>query len=126
MACKDVLIIDDDSGIRETLRDLLELEGFRVTTAINGLEGLQRLQQLVPCLILLDLMMPIMNGWEFLQRLKTDHNEILAAGRVAVLSAATYDSSELQAYGCSIHAKPMQIQRLLEVVHGHCKSGNPL
>jgi CheY-like chemotaxis protein len=121
MTCQEVLVIDDDSGIRETLRDLLELEGFRVNTARNGFEGLQRLQQAMPCLILLDLMMPVMNGWEFLKRLQAEHHDILSAHRVAVISAAVHGAHELEEYGCPVLTKPIDIQHLLSLAHTHCK-----
>jgi CheY-like chemotaxis protein len=85
------------TGIRETLRDRLELEGFRVNTARNGFEGLQRLQQAMPCLILLDLMMPVVNGWEFLKRLQAEHHRILSARRSCHAAALCWAPSPVPA-----------------------------
>jgi len=62
-----VLVIDDDDGIREGIVDLLEEEGFTAVGAANGLEALNYLAETkkVPALILLDLMMPVLDGWTF-------------------------------------------------------------
>ncbi len=61
--CKDILVVEDDAGIREALRMILELEGYNIREASNGKEGLEVLKSMPrPCLILLDLMMPIMDG----------------------------------------------------------------
>ncbi|HST88389.1 MAG TPA: response regulator, partial [Ktedonobacterales bacterium] len=64
-----VLVVDDDRGLRETLRALLELEGYEVALAGDGLDALRALEGLSPDAILLDLMMPRMNGEEFVQEL---------------------------------------------------------
>ena len=61
-----VLLVEDDLDIRQSMRFLLELDGFKVVTAANGAQALSQLRRgLRPCVILLDLMMPIMDGFEF-------------------------------------------------------------
>jgi CheY-like chemotaxis protein len=73
MSKKTVLVIDDEEGIRDTLRFALELEGWEVHTAKNGKEGLKAIQETPRIdLIFVDLMMPIMNGWEFIAATKND------------------------------------------------------
>ena len=67
---KDVLVVDDDLDVCTIIQDVLESEGCQVTVAHNGVEALQVLEQHRPDLILLDLMMPVMDGWEVLARLK--------------------------------------------------------
>lgn len=63
---KRILVVEDDTSIRELLVELLESEGYSVSSAINGLEGLKYLQtQGNPDLILIDLMMPVMDGYSF-------------------------------------------------------------
>jgi two-component system, chemotaxis family, chemotaxis protein CheY len=59
-----VLVVDDEEGIRETLRDLLEDEGYAVHSAANGRDALTLLRSLAvkPCLVILDLIMPILDG----------------------------------------------------------------
>src|SRR5215212_2491309 len=69
----DVMVVEDDFTIRETLRELLEDEGYRVTQASNGAEALACLRTNgTPRLILLDLMMPVMDGVEFRRALQKD------------------------------------------------------
>jgi CheY-like chemotaxis protein len=63
LSCQSILIVEDEKDIRESLKMLLELEGYSVFTAKDGKEGLEILKNLEsPCLILLDLLMPVMNG----------------------------------------------------------------
>src|SRR5690606_22622237 len=61
---------EDDDSARQIMRDMLESEGWQVHEAINGKDGLEVLEHTLPNLILLDLMMPQMNGFEFLRRLR--------------------------------------------------------
>ncbi len=65
---KTLLIVDDEERLRALLRDYLEREGYRVLLAGNGQEALRVARQERPDLIILDLMMPQMDGWEFLRR----------------------------------------------------------
>jgi DNA-binding NtrC family response regulator len=68
-----VLIIDDESAIRESLEILLELEGFVVATAVDGEKGLQALEDSVFDLVLLDLALPGQSGFEILQAIRSRH-----------------------------------------------------
>ena len=67
-----ILIVEDDASTRQMMRDMLETEGWQVNEADNGRVGLEALENLQPELIMLDLMMPQMNGFEFLKRLRED------------------------------------------------------
>ena len=64
------LVVDDDLGSREMLRSALEREGWQVAEAENGRRALERLDERKPSLILLDLMMPVMDGFEFLMQMR--------------------------------------------------------
>src|SRR5688500_15806012 len=64
-----VLVVEDDPQIREVIAEVLTDEGYAVQTAENGREALQRLHESRPCVMLLDLMMPIMDGWQLLGQL---------------------------------------------------------
>lgn len=64
---RQILIVDDDELLSEMLRLTLELEGFAVTTALNGAEGLERLRSRAFDLVILDLVMPRMDGVKFLR-----------------------------------------------------------
>ena len=67
-----VLVVEDDSATREMMRRTLEKEGWNVVEAENGRVGLERLAESKPDLILLDLMMPEMDGFEFVSHLQAD------------------------------------------------------
>src|SRR5437867_1078963 len=82
-----VLIVEDDTEIREALRDLLTEHGYRVLEAANGLEALSLVERLPepPCVVLLDLMMPVMTGWELLEKWETQGG--VEPHRVCIISA---------------------------------------
>lgn len=69
---RTLLVVDDEVGITEALRELLSEEGFLVLTARHGQEGLERIAEKRPDLILLDYMMPVMDGREMMKALAGD------------------------------------------------------
>ena len=82
----NILVVDDDADLRQTLQLLLDDSGYRVTAAASGQAALdQLLAGARPDLILLDLMMPEMNGWQFLERARADAS--LAAIPVVIMTA---------------------------------------
>jgi CheY-like chemotaxis protein len=80
-----LLIVDDDRAIRETLRAALEDEGFTVAVAANGAEAMAKMRERPPRLVLLDLMMPVLDGFGVLARMREDPS--LAKVRVCICSA---------------------------------------
>lgn len=115
----DLLVVDDDRDIRETLQELLEGEGYDVATARNGDEGLARARELHPSMILLDLFMPVMDGKEFRRRQLAD--EELAEIPVVVVSAAVGVEERIAALKVAAHLeKPLDIQVLFETVARYC------
>ena len=121
MPHQQIVIIEDDHDLRETMKDLLEIEGFSVVTATNGREGLNLIaRDGSPCLILLDLMMPVMNGWEFLDTVQRDQQDLLAQTKVAVVSAAADIAEVQQQYGCCVLKKPVSVDRLYALAHAAC------
>ncbi len=67
-----ILVVDDEEHIVMILKDSLEFSGFQVVTAYNGLEALERVEQDQPDLVVLDIGMPKLDGWEVCRRLKSD------------------------------------------------------
>ena len=70
---KKILIVDDEQDIVESLKFVLETEGYECYTAFNGDDGLKSAKEIVPDLILLDIMMPKMNGYKISRLLKFDN-----------------------------------------------------
>jgi CheY-like chemotaxis protein len=62
-----VLVVEDDAAIRAVISDVLEERGFRVLVSSNGAEALDYLETLQPDVVVLDLLMPVMHGWEFME-----------------------------------------------------------
>ncbi len=69
-----ILIVDDDPSIREIVGRVLQDEGYRIETATNGLTGLEQFYEVLPDLIILDVKMPEMDGWETLRRIREISN----------------------------------------------------
>ena len=111
-AARRVLVVDDDPDILDALSEILEVEGYDVQRARNGREALQRLEQGVPDLVLLDLMMPVMDGWEFARSLAPG-----ARPPIIVLSADRNVSAKAKEIGAlGWLAKPFELSELLEAV----------
>jgi CheY-like chemotaxis protein len=62
-----VLVVEDDQAIRAVIADVLDDRGFRVLTVGNGAEALEELDRFVPDVVVLDLLMPVMHGWAFME-----------------------------------------------------------
>ncbi len=119
-AIANILIVEDDFAIRETIAELLEGEGYAVTRASNGAEALERLRRTGKTnVILLDLMMPVMDGWEFRLRQRSDPG--LASIPVVVLSADNALEQKVSNLGVEAWLpKPFEVERLLETIGRLC------
>ncbi len=116
----DILVVDDDRGIRETLGDVLSDEGYHVRLAQNGAEALEFLRQgQSPSLILLDLSMPVMDGPAF--RAAQLEDRALAQIPVVVLTAAgMVEDAPLMPGAAGFLRKPFGLDQLLETVQTWC------
>jgi DNA-binding response OmpR family regulator len=111
----EVLVVEDDSPIRTMLADLLHDAGYAVIEATNGLEAIEHLRERRPDLIVLDLMLPGMSGWQFLERSRAvlDDNNI----PVIVLSAIRGHGDYPATLGVAAwFTKPLDVDRFLGVV----------
>jgi CheY-like chemotaxis protein len=116
-----VLVVDDDGPVRDALREILELEGYDVLTAENGLEALGRLRQGPrPAMILVDILMPVMDGWQFCAAQSEDPE--LRQIPVVVLSATREQQPPAQEHPADFLHKPPDIPRLLSTVARYCCS----
>ena len=109
-----ILIVDDDERLREFIRVNLEMEGYDVREAGSAEEGLAALEDEPPDLILLDVQMPRMNGWEMLQRVQERHG----VGSIPVImfsGKADEDASAVTDRGAhAFIGKPFDPQQLIE------------
>jgi CheY-like chemotaxis protein len=110
---KRLLIVDDELAIVEALQDILSVEGYDVITAFNGVDGLQRMADSKPDLVLLDLMMPVMDGREMLRRMREDSR--LSAVPVVVMSAGRISDEERRS-SARFLAKPFELDVLLDTI----------
>ena len=112
---KRVLVVDDDDAIRLTVADALVDEGYQVLTAANGAEALDQVQASSPDAIVLDLMMPVLDGWGFLtecrQRRLCEDIPILVMSAYRRLAETAPD---LKVRACI--AKPFELDVLLGAV----------
>lgn len=112
-----VLVVDDESDIRDAVTELLAEEGYEVHKAGDGAEALKKARAFHPDVVLLDLMMPGMNGWEFCAERKGDPElsripviVVSALGRVQGIDASCYLE------------KPFELDDLLTAVREHARA----
>jgi len=114
---KKILVIEDDANIRESLVELLEMKSFTLLSADNGIDGLKLAQEQRPDLILCDVMMPGMNGYEVVEAIRKD--ERLAKLPFIFLSAKAMDSDVEHGKNLGANSyltKPFRAQDLFSVV----------
>jgi CheY-like chemotaxis protein len=117
-----ILIVDDDAGIRQLVTLFLEHKGYQAASVANGLEALNHLRHSLPELILLDLMMPVMDGAEFRQA--QQHDPRLSGIPVVVMSAAeNIEAQAPQLTADSYLPKPIDFDALSALVDAHCSRG---
>lgn len=117
MANREILVVDDDRDIRETLGEILSHEGYHVILAENGARALDLIRQgPTPDLVLLDLMMPVLSGWEFLEIVEADQH--LAGIPVVVVSAMPAPLAPTGTHGGvkACLGKPLKLDQLLDLV----------
>lgn len=108
-----VLVVEDDASILDVVRSALEAEGYHVRTATNGKEGLERLAQEPISLVLLDMRMPILDGWQFAHEVKRRAIKVPIIVMTAAQNARRWaEEIEADAY----LAKPFDLDVLLETV----------
>jgi two-component system KDP operon response regulator KdpE len=108
-----VLVVDDDARLREFMRVNLEMEGYTVREASSAEEALGSIEDQVPELVLLDVVMPGVDGWEMLQRMQERYGSIpviMFSGQVDANSAD--DAEQRGARG--FVGKPFDPQQLIE------------
>jgi CheY-like chemotaxis protein len=115
---KKILVIDDEPDIVFLIKLILEKEGYKVIEANSGREGLEVAKKEKPDLILLDIMMPDMLGWEVSKKIKADKElRKIPVAMLTVKSAAEDKLRSLEEAGADWHiAKPIDREKLLGTV----------
>jgi two-component system chemotaxis response regulator CheY len=117
-ACLTVLIVDDDPSVLEVLELALSDEGYEVVVARDGREALERALANRPDLMLVDLMMPVMDGWQFVRECRK-HDEC-GNTPVIILSAARNVDETVRELGVqAVIPKPFNVDHLLDLVAAH-------
>jgi len=110
-----VLLVEDDAAVRSTLAAILHDEGCDMIIAPNGFDALVALEQHDPDVVVLDWMMPVVDGQNFLQALRTEYNRatpvlVISAGRVN-------EETALEAGADAYLRKPFDIDELMRLLH---------
>jgi DNA-binding response OmpR family regulator len=114
---KKILLIDDEADLVESLKKTLESNGYEVYGALNGKEGYEKAQEERPHLILLDIIMPDMDGFEVLKRLR---NAPATALTNIIMCTARGDTSSIlkaeKSYATDYIIKPFELSELMELI----------
>lgn len=116
---KTVLVIDDDRDLLDLVTFLLEDEGYRVETALDGLERLRKVEQKKPDLILLDMKMPAMNGWEFAREFHARYDRQVPIVVLTAAENARKRAEEIGAQGWV--GKPFNLDTLVQAGKRHIR-----
>jgi CheY-like chemotaxis protein len=112
----NILIVEDDPDILSSLAEAIREEGFEVETAANGYQALARLEAQTPALIFLDLMMPLMDGWKFLETARQRFPTLVAP--VVLLSAVHNLTEEARRLGVTAFLpKPFDLEDVARMAH---------
>lgn len=119
-----ILLVEDNEMNRDMLSRRLTRNGFEIVMAVNGQQGLDLASSENPDLILLDMSLPVMDGWEAARRLKAD----AATAKIPVIAltahAMVQDKEKALAAGCDdFDTKPVELPRLLEKINSLLRNG---
>jgi CheY-like chemotaxis protein len=114
-----VLVVDDDAAIRQAVAALLEDDGYVVDQAANGLEALARLDQHLPKVVLLDMRMPLMDGWSVAGEIRERNLDVNVVAMTATHNARLWAD---QIGAPNYLGKPFEPDELLQLVDRLCRS----
>ena len=117
MSGKRILVVDDHQQIRDSIKEILDLEGYEVKTAINGKDALDQVAGFQPDLIVTDILMPDMDGYELMMKKWTDQQIYEVPIVVVSARVSKYDIAAGKALGAKKYiTKPFKAQELIEAV----------
>jgi two-component system chemotaxis response regulator CheY len=113
-AATDVLIVDDDPDMVAIIRIMLDDSGYEVRSARNGKEALESVAEKMPAVVLLDMLMPVMDGWQCARELRARYGRRLP---IVVVTAAEHAGSRAeQVDSDDVVAKPFDMAELLGII----------
>ena len=117
-APRRILVVEDERAIRELIADFLEYEGYEVERAAHGGEALSILERFRPDLVVLDLMMPVMDGWAFAKACHAlSHVEVIPMLVMSASHNLARSAEQLRPYGVrAAMAKPFDLDVLLAAI----------
>ncbi len=116
-AAPGVLVVEDDADLLALMEIVLTDAGFRVRTAQEGRAALRRVEEEMPAVVLLDMRMPGMNGWEFAREFRSRHGRACPIVVVTAAENARQRAEEIGAEGWL--AKPFDIEDVVRAVRTH-------
>lgn len=112
-----ILLVEDHDMAREIMQRRLEREGYRVETAQTGKESLEKIRKISPDLVLMDMSMPMIDGWEATRRIKADPELKRIPVMALTANAIEGDRERCLAAGCDDYeTKPVDFDRLLKKI----------
>jgi len=121
--CNDVLIVDDDLDMIEVMELVLHDAGYRTRSALNGQQALDAVAVEMPALIVLDMLMPVVNGWQFAQEFRARYGRA-----VPIVVATAAEHVERRRNGLDVAdvlPKPFEVSDLLRLVGRHVQLPPP-
>lgn len=118
-----ILVVEDDPDLRTILRLQFSSLGYEITEAVNGLEGFKSIREEVPDIVLLDLMMPVMDGFGFLKRVRSVNN--LLDVPIIILTASEDERNRIRGFqyqANSYFSKPYDLDELSTEVETLCST----
>jgi len=122
----NILVVDDETHIRTLLKITLEIESYQVTLANDGQEALDKISAQIPDLILLDIKMPNLNGWQVLEKIKSDEK----TRNIPVIMVTAFGQKEARQRSFDLGvdefiSKPFETKTLLESIRKILDRPNP-
>jgi CheY-like chemotaxis protein len=117
-----VLVVEDHEDTREMVEMFLRHEGYRVSAARHGVQALERIEREAPCLILLDVMMPVMDGVAFAEQLRASSDPAIAQTPIVLLTAVPNAREVQHRIGAvEVIIKPIPFDAVTDIIEHHCR-----
>ena len=119
-----VLVVEDHDDVRDMLETLLAVDGYQVRTAAHGRQALESIEREPPCVILLDVMMPVMDGVAFARALRGAADPAVAQTPIVLVTAVSdADKVRQQTGALDVIPKPIDMDKVVQTVGRLCRRG---